>query len=88
MFVSLSERTRFRLGLLLVSHVTVWSFWKTHNDLIYFNKVMDVEQLLDRVHLYSWKWFFGRHFGVTLIFTRGLQNLLLGPIEVYEVHFV
>jgi len=65
--VSLSERYFAVIGreicrkdFLLIRHTIIWS---ARNDLVVYNNIPVIEQLVDKIQFTSWYWFFERRFG-------------------------
>jgi hypothetical protein len=55
-----AKNKRERLGLCLIWNAYVWVIWNFRNDCIFNNGVPNVDDVVDRIKLLSWKWFVGR----------------------------
>ncbi|GAU22757.1 hypothetical protein TSUD_129690 [Trifolium subterraneum] len=44
-------------GWMLIWHAVIWSIWNSRNDLIFTGESTSVEYLVDKVKLFSWKWY-------------------------------
>jgi len=53
------RRESIRCGFLLIWHSVVWSIWSARNDLVFSGRILDVEQLVDKIQFTSLHWFFG-----------------------------
>ncbi|KAK2354046.1 hypothetical protein QL285_091613 [Trifolium repens] len=70
MFVEVVADKRAKKVLIAIWNATVWVLWISHNDCVFNNKVPNVEEMVDRIKLLSWKWF--------------LSRLAKGPCLLYE----
>jgi hypothetical protein len=60
MFVGCAKDKRAKKGLILIWNIIVWELEKNRNDLIFNNKEMNIEELVDQIKLWSWRWFINR----------------------------
>jgi hypothetical protein len=60
-FLGLGGGRRVRLGLILVWHAFVWTIWISQNDIIFAGGSSSIDTLVDKVKLFSWKWFIGKN---------------------------
>ncbi|GAU39045.1 hypothetical protein TSUD_60010 [Trifolium subterraneum] len=60
-FLGLGVGRQVRLGLILVWHAVVWTIWNSRNDIIFAGGSSTIDILVDKVKLYSWKWFLGKN---------------------------
>ncbi|WJX96923.1 hypothetical protein P8452_78057 [Trifolium repens] len=44
----------------LIWSAFMWTLWRVRNDLVFNNKVINIEEIVDRIKLVSWQWFIGR----------------------------
>jgi hypothetical protein len=49
-------RKEGRKGTLMVWHAVVWILWRTRNDRIFSGKIVELEEIMDRIKIVSWKW--------------------------------
>jgi hypothetical protein len=45
-----------RRGVLMVWHAVLWTMWRTRNEKIFLGKMIEVEEIIDKIKLVSWKW--------------------------------
>jgi hypothetical protein len=45
-----------RRGILMVWHAALWTLWRTRNEKIFLGKMIEVEEIIDKIKLVSWKW--------------------------------
>ena len=43
-------------GLRLVWHTAVWLLWKARNDIIFNNSTCEVDDLVEKIKVLSWRW--------------------------------
>jgi hypothetical protein len=60
MFVGCAKDKRAKKGLILIWNIIVWELGKNQNDQIFNNKEMNIEELVDQIKLWSWRWFINR----------------------------
>jgi hypothetical protein len=44
----------------LIWSACIWILWRVRNDFVFNNKVINFEEVVDRIKLVSWHWFIGR----------------------------
>jgi len=49
-----------RKGAWVVWHAVVWVVWKARNNMIFNDKVFEVEELVDQIKVLSWHWSLAR----------------------------
>ncbi|KAK2422414.1 hypothetical protein QL285_032949 [Trifolium repens] len=49
-------RKEGRKGILMVWHAVVWILWRARNDRIFSGKIVELEEIMDRIKIVSWKW--------------------------------
>jgi hypothetical protein len=59
-FLGLTSSKKRKKGLSLIWHAVVWVIWKVRNDLIFNNKSITEEEVVDLVKVSAWRWFLGR----------------------------
>jgi hypothetical protein len=59
----MSTGMRAHLRWLLIWHAAIWLIWYSRNDLIFFGGSSSVEYLVDKVKLFSWKWYLVKNRG-------------------------
>jgi hypothetical protein len=45
-----------RRGTLMVWHAVLWTLWRTRNEKIFLGKILEVEEIIDKMKFVSWKW--------------------------------
>lgn len=43
-------------GLRLIWHATVWGLWKARNDRVFNGRNPDVEEIVEEIKVWSWRW--------------------------------
>jgi hypothetical protein len=59
---------RGKKGMMLIWHAFVWTIWKTRNEKIFNNGVIDAEEMTETIKRVSWNWFIGRMANVSCLF--------------------
>jgi hypothetical protein len=63
-----------------VWHAVVWTIWTSQNDIIFAGGSSSMDFLVDKVKLFSWKWFIGKNLIALAPSTSGRWNLFCaGP---------
>jgi hypothetical protein len=65
-----AKNKKEKVGLCLIWNAFMWVVWNVRNDCIFNNGVPNVEDMVDKIKMLSWKWFVGR--------------VAKGPILLYE----
>ncbi|GAU40143.1 hypothetical protein TSUD_163120 [Trifolium subterraneum] len=60
-FTGAAANKKIRKGYALIWHTTIWMLWKSRNDIMFSNGVIDVEKVIDDIKLLSWRWGLSRH---------------------------
>jgi hypothetical protein len=60
-FVAAAGTRQARVGFSLIWHATVWMIWRSRNNIIFSNGVLDPEEVVDAIKLAAWKWGLSRH---------------------------
>jgi hypothetical protein len=60
-FTGASRFKQMRCGLSLIWHATIWALWRSRNNVIFSNGVIEVEKVVDEIKLLSWRWGLSRH---------------------------
>ncbi|GAU28852.1 hypothetical protein TSUD_21890 [Trifolium subterraneum] len=60
-FLGAAPNKKIRKGYGLIWHATIWRLWKSRNDIIFSNGVIDAEKVIDEIKLLSWRWGLSRH---------------------------
>jgi hypothetical protein len=47
-------------GMMLIWHALLWTIWKTRNNRIFNNGIVDAEEMLETMKRLFWQWFIGR----------------------------
>jgi len=55
-WVGVFSNKKIRKGVRLIWHAVVWTLWKTRNDRIFNNLTRDVEEVVEKVKVLSWRW--------------------------------
>ncbi|GAU42324.1 hypothetical protein TSUD_25500 [Trifolium subterraneum] len=77
LFLEIGVGRRAYLGWLLIWHVVIWLIWNSRNDLIFARGTSSVDFLVERVKLFSWKWFMAKNPGILCSFYEwGVQPIL------------
>jgi hypothetical protein len=40
----------------MIWHAAIWVLWRTMNEMIFRGKVVEAEEIFDRIQAISWKW--------------------------------
>jgi hypothetical protein len=59
-FLGFTSSEKRKKGLSMIWHAVVWVIWKVRNDLIFNNKSITEEEVVDLVKVSAWRWFLGR----------------------------
>jgi hypothetical protein len=68
--INCAKNKREKRGLCLIWNAFMWVVWNVRNDCIFNNGVPNIEDMVDKIKMLSWKWFVGR--------------VAKGPILLYE----
>jgi hypothetical protein len=68
--VGCAKDKKAKKGLILIWNAIVWVLWKHRNDRIFNDREMNIEELVDQIKLWSWRWFINR--------------MAMGPCLLYE----
>jgi hypothetical protein len=60
-FVSAAGNKKGRAAFSLIWHATVWLIWRSRNNVIFSNGVIDPGVVVDEIKLASWRWGLSRH---------------------------
>jgi hypothetical protein len=60
-FVASAKSKLGRVGFSLIWHASVWSLWKSRNNCIFSNGVVDYGEVVEAIKLASWRWGISRH---------------------------
>jgi hypothetical protein len=55
-FTAAAPTKKMGKGFALIWHATVWSIWRSRNDLSFANGVVDVLKVVDDIKVLSWRW--------------------------------
>jgi hypothetical protein len=55
-FVGFASNKKVAKGFALIWHTTVWSIWRSRNEMVFSNGVRDVGKVVDEVKHLSWQW--------------------------------
>jgi hypothetical protein len=55
-----TKNKREKIGLCLIWNAYMWVVWNVRNDCIFNNGVPNMEDMVDRIKMLSWKWYVGR----------------------------
>jgi hypothetical protein len=55
-------------GVLMVWHAVMWALWRSRNDRIFSNKVLNHEEIFDRIRTSSWKWLLAKKISMPCLF--------------------
>jgi hypothetical protein len=56
-FHALASGRKFALqSVLMVWHAVIWALWRSRNDKIFANTILNQEEIFDRIRISSWKW--------------------------------
>ncbi|KAK2395404.1 hypothetical protein QL285_057145 [Trifolium repens] len=58
--VGCAKDKKAKKGLILIWNAIVWVLWKHRNDRIFNDREMNIEELVDQIKLWSWRWFINR----------------------------
>ncbi|KAK2418950.1 hypothetical protein QL285_041097 [Trifolium repens] len=60
-FIGAAGSKKVRRGFALIWHATVWAIWRSRNNVIFSNGVIDPGEVVEDVKLSSWRWGLSRH---------------------------
>jgi hypothetical protein len=60
-FVEAAVSKKKRLSYYLIWHATVWRIWRSRNNIIFSDGVIELEKVVDEIKLLSWRWGLSRH---------------------------
>ncbi|GAU48925.1 hypothetical protein TSUD_301800 [Trifolium subterraneum] len=60
-FTGAAVNKKFWKGYALIWHAAIWMIWKSRNDIIFSNGVIDLEKVIDAIKLCSWRWGLSLH---------------------------
>ncbi|MCI18437.1 hypothetical protein A2U01_0039591 [Trifolium medium] len=60
LLVGCGKDKRGKECLALIWNSLMWSIWKVRNDIVFNNKEVVIDDLVDQVKTQAWKWFIGR----------------------------
>ncbi|GAU25119.1 hypothetical protein TSUD_274080 [Trifolium subterraneum] len=55
-FVGAAGCNKRAKGFLLIWHTTVWAIWRSRNEILFANGVLDPSSVIDEIKLLSWRW--------------------------------
>ncbi|GAU23756.1 hypothetical protein TSUD_128610 [Trifolium subterraneum] len=55
-FVGAAGCNKMAKGFSLIWHTTVWAIWRSRNDILFANGVLDPSSVIDEIKLLSWRW--------------------------------
>jgi hypothetical protein len=55
-FTSAAGSKNLRRGVSLIWLVTVWSIWRSRNNIIFSNGVAEPDEVIEAIKLLSWRW--------------------------------
>jgi hypothetical protein len=55
-FVGAAVRKKLAAGYSLIWHTTIWSIWRSRNDVSFSNGVVDLAKVVDDIKVLSWRW--------------------------------
>jgi hypothetical protein len=67
-FIGAAGSKKVRRGFSLIWHAAVWAIWRSRNNAIFSNGVIDPGEVVDAVMLLSWRWGLSRHKIPTCLF--------------------
>jgi hypothetical protein len=60
-FTSAASYKKLRAGYSLRLHAIIWAIWRSRNNVIFSNGVIDPEEVAEAAKLLSWRWGLSRH---------------------------
>jgi hypothetical protein len=60
-FVGAAGNKKRRCGFSLIWHATIWMIWRSRNNIIFSNGVMDPVEVVEAIKVTSWRWGLSRH---------------------------
>jgi hypothetical protein len=48
-------------GMTLVWQAVLWALWRSRNDRIFLDKVVELDEIVDRIKFFSWKWLLAKN---------------------------
>jgi hypothetical protein len=55
-----AKNKKIRQGYMLIWHATIWTIWKTRNNVIFANGSFNPKAMVDEIKVLSWKWCLAR----------------------------
>jgi hypothetical protein len=55
-FIGLARSKKARKGFMLIWHTTLWQIWRSRNDVIFNNSLLNVAECVEGIKVLSWKW--------------------------------
>jgi hypothetical protein len=70
-FVGAAVRKKAAAGYSLICHTTIWSIWRSRNDVSFSNGAIDLAKVIDDIKVLSWRWAMSRRVMSTCLVCRG-----------------
>jgi hypothetical protein len=67
-FVGAAARKKAAAGYSLIWHTTIWSIWRSRNDVSFANGALDLSKVIDDIKVQSWRWGMSRRVMSTCLF--------------------
>ena len=64
LFGSLEDKLKTKISLASMWQFVVWLIWKYRNDLTFSRKIVEVEQLTEKINFSPFKWYVSKCFGI------------------------
>jgi hypothetical protein len=55
-------------GVLLVWHAIIWMLWLVRNGLVFVRKVIEPDEIFEKIKLVSWKWLLSKKISAPCLF--------------------
>jgi hypothetical protein len=53
---------------LLVWHAVIWMIWLVRNELVFVRKVIEPDEIFEKIKLVSWKWLLSKKISAPCLF--------------------
>jgi hypothetical protein len=69
-----STNKKVRKGFRTIWHSVVWNIWRARNDMIFNEKIGEVDALVDDIKVLAWRWWLGRSNSPACMFYEWILN--------------